>query len=136
MRTLLAVAIAATLLSPVISIVGDNSGTVDVNNETLTASPGEYQELRGYNIEDGETVYYDSGAGYTVGNAGTDYVVNQSGGSILFNESGNVADGDPVKVTYSYQATDGATTSILTLVPLLFALLIVGTMAAKVTGMM
>jgi len=136
MRTLLAVAIAATLLSPVISIVGDNSGNVEVTNESLSTTFDEYQEVRGYDLDDGETVYYDSGTGYTEATAGTDYEVNQSAGTIELLSGGAISEGDDVQVSYNYQATDGATTSIIVLVPLLFALLIVATMAAKVQGMM
>ena len=136
---LIAATVAITLFNPISAAVSGNTGDVDVTNESLTATPGEYQDLDGYNIKSGsETVYwYNSTSGsYEEVSSPGDYEMNYSDGSIEYNTSGKVSSGDDTKVTYTYEATNGTTTTVATLVPLFVALLVLGIMASKMMGMM
>lgn len=132
--TLVALTIAATLFTPVSDAVTNNSGTVTVQNETVTADTGNYTALDGYDIDSGsETVYNASGNQMT---SGVDYEMGYQNGSIKALSGGDISDGSEIKVSYDYQATDSTTTTVVTLIPLFMALLILGILAAKVQGMM
>lgn len=136
---LIAVTFAAVLFTPFYDAVQDNSGDVTVTNESLTADPGTYQELKGYRINDGsETVYWynsSSGSYETVSSPG-DYEMDNDQGRIKLNSSGKASAGDDVKATYTYAATDSTTTTVLDLAPLLFALLMIGVIGAEVQKQM
>jgi hypothetical protein len=136
---LIAATVAITLFNPISAAVDGNSGDVDVTNESLTATPGDYQDLDGYDVKSGsETVYWynSSSSSYEAVSSPDDYEMNYSSGSIVFNSSGKVSSGDDVKVSYTYAATDGTTSTVVALVPLFVALLVLGIMAAKMMGMM
>lgn len=135
----IALTIAAVLLVPISTIVADNSGDVTVDNETVTAQHGEYVDLEGYGIESGsETVYYTNTSDGTtdVATRGSDYEMNYSAGSIQALSTGEIGDGDDVDVSYTYAATDGTTTTVVTMVPMFVALLMLGVMAGKITDAM
>lgn len=136
-RNLAALAVALTLagamFAPIATSVTDNTGTQAIN-ETVTANPGTYQELDGYQITDGSyNVTYDNGTQYVSATEGSDYELAQENGSIKFLSSGNVADGDQAYVHYQYEATSGVTTTLVNLFPMFLGLLLIGTIAGKLS---
>lgn len=132
---MVAVTIAAVLFNPVATVISDNSGDQDVVNETVTAQHGEYVELSGYEIqEDSETVYFQNGTegSWEVAERGTDYEMNYEPGEIQALSSGNISDGEELRVSYTYAATGGTTSTVLGMVPMFVGLLILVTIAARV----
>lgn len=130
----IALTIAATLFVPIQDTVASNSGVQDVTNESVTAQHDVYVELNGYNVESGsETVYYtnDTSGNWETATRGTDYEMAYSPGEIKALINGSIDDGEELKVSYSYEATDGSTTTVVTLVPLFVALLMLGVMAGR-----
>lgn len=136
----IAVTIVMTLFAPVTGIVNQNTGTQTVQNETVTADVGNFTDLEGYQIvKDSETVYgyNDSSGSFEKATEGTDYEMDYDGGKIkALNGSTLIDDGEDVKVTYDWKATDGTTTLVITLIPLFMALLAMGVLASKVQDMM
>jgi len=130
---IIAATIAAVLFNPLANVAGANSGTQHVTNETLSAQPGSYQDLNGYNIHHGETVYWENGSSYQVLSSPSDYSMKYTPGQIRINNSSSVASGDSIRVTYDYDATTGATTELVKVVPLLAAVLILGYLGRNVT---
>jgi len=133
--------IAATLFMPINAAVNDNVGTQTIENETdgLTADYNTTQDLEGYNIVDGsETVerYNSTSGSWETLTAGTDYQINNEPGSIEILDTSATDAGDDIRVSYDYQATSGATTTVALLVPLFVALLVLVMLAAKVMEMM
>jgi len=127
------VTIVATLIAPLSGIVGDNTGTVGVN-ETATIHTNEMTDLTGYDITANFTLENDSGSTLS---EGTDYQLYEENGSIeAVDGSANVADGETVTAIYEYQATSGTTTTIVVLVPLFVALLVLGLMAVGIQELM
>lgn len=135
----IALTVAAVLFTPIANTVAENSGDQDVVNETVTAQHGQYVDLDGYNIvSDSETVYYtnDTDGSTEVATRGTDYEMNYSAGSIQALENGSISDGEEIDVSYTYEATDSSTTTVVTMVPLFVALLMLGVMAARIQDAM
>lgn len=134
---LIAATIAVTLLNPVVGAVQDNTGTQDVDNESITAST-EYQDLEGYNVDSGETVeWYNSSSGsYEEISEGSDYEIDRDSGQVKINSSGVASEGDDLRVTYSYTASSSTVTTVVGLAPLFMGLLVLGILAARVQGMM
>jgi hypothetical protein len=131
--------IAMTLFSPVLATVNTTTGTQSVTNETVTAQHGEFVDLDGYDIEKGsETVYWfnETSNSYETASAGTDYELNNSVGQIKALSSGDIEDGEEIKVSYDYQASDGTTATVAGLVPTFMALLVVGIFANRIMGAM
>lgn len=138
MAVMIGVVMAVVLFMPINDAVGAHTGSADVTNESLVADPGTYQDLNGYDIEeDSETVWwYNSTSGeYEQLTEGTDYEINYTAGSIQYLTSGDVSDGDDTKVSYTWQQTDPTTTTVVTLIPVLLAVLIIGTLGNKVSEM-
>lgn len=136
---MVALAVAATLVGPFNAAVADSTGTQSVTNESVTAEIDTFVELDGYDIvTDSETVYWynNSSSSYEEVTSGTDYEMNYDPGQIKALSGGSIGDGDELKVSYDYQATDGTTTTIAGLVPLFVVLLILGVLAAKIQKMM
>jgi len=138
--TLVALTIAATLFAPITTAVTSNTGVQTVDNKSVTVeSVGEYQQVEGYNV-DGSTLtvdwYNSSSSSYETLTEGTDYEFNDSDASIKVLTSSDVSDGNELRLTYDYQATSGSTTTVADLIPLFVALLIIGVLAAKITGML
>lgn len=129
----IAATIAATLLSPLASVATSNTGQVSVTNETVTAN-NEFQDLQGYDIINGSVSVNDS-QGNAVGS--DNFTVRHAPGEIRINNSSSpvVSDGEQVDVSYDYQASSETTATIAGLVPLLAVLIILVTIAAKLTGM-
>lgn len=132
---LVAVTIAAVLFSPVATVVSDNTGEQTVTNETVTASHGDWVELNGYAIqEDSETVYWHNSTSdqWEEATSPDDYEMDYPPGAIRTNSSGTIPDGDEIRVSYTYEATSGTTSTVLGMVPMFVALLILVTLAVKV----
>lgn len=130
MLVLLAVTIGAVLFIPFSSAITSNTGTQSVAGENVTADIGNYTDLNGYDV-DATTVTVENSAGATVDSA--DFTVNETAGSLLIESSvTNVNDGETLNVSYDYQATDGQTTTVATLLPLLLALLLLVTLAGRI----
>lgn len=139
MAVIIAVTIAATLFAPVANAVTDNSGSVSITNETVTAQYGQYVDLEGYDIDDGsETVWMQEGDGsYTQGTETTDYEMANANGSVqALSGSSTIDDGETIKVSYTYQATSSQAETVLVIIPLMMGVLMLGVMAGKIMGMM
>lgn len=131
----IAATIAAVLFLPFASIVTDGTETQSVSNEEFDAEPGTYQDLEKYNIVDGsETVEVDDGTG-AVSLSDSEYQLNNTDGTINI-DSGSANEGDTVIVSYDWQQTTGATSTIVDLLPLFVALLILVTIAAEIMNKM
>jgi len=130
-KLMIAVAIAATLVSPFTGAIAGNTGEVGVAGN-VSADVGSYQEIEGYDVVTSNFTATDDGTTLT---EGTDYELNESAGTIKFLSGGStVTDGESVDLSYSYQATDGTTDTIAGLLPLFVALLVLVTLAAGVIG--
>lgn len=136
MVVLIGAAIAATLFVPISDAVTNNTGTVSVTNETVTADVGNPVQLEGYNLDNSTVVVYeynDTRGAYDQATAGADYDIGVQNGSItVLGTSDDIQGGEDVKVTYDYQATDSTTETVAGLIPLLTALLILVVIANKV----
>jgi len=130
---MIAVIIGATLLSPFVAAVTQNTGTVSITDEHVSAKPGTYQDLTGYNLNSGETVtWYNSTSASNETLTASDYSINSSTGKIQLNNP-PVQSGDDVWITYDYAATSGTTTTVVKLAPLFLGLLMLVYMAAQMT---
>jgi hypothetical protein len=132
----LAVAIAAILLGPVVTTVNGQTGTQEVTNETVTAETGEWVNLDGYNVVESSVTVYgynDSDDSYEEAIEGTDYELDADAGEIkALNSSSLIEDGEDIKVTYDYEATDAMTETIIGYGPTFLGLLLLTTVGMKV----
>lgn len=117
----LAVVIGMVVLSPVVSAVNDNTGTVS-ESENVTQDIGNFTDLGGYEIVSGSSVVTNE-AGTTL-TEGTDYEIGEQNGSIKFLSTTATTDGNLADVSYDYQATDGPATTVIGFVPVMFGLLL------------
>ena len=132
---LLAVTIGAVFFVPVVDVIDNTTGEVEINNETVTdnASYTETYELRGDDVvTDSDTLEYYDGTSYVELTAGTDYELDEANGTVDILSGGVVSEGDEVRASYSYQATEGIVTSVAGLLPIFLALLLLVPMANKV----
>lgn len=133
---LLAVTIGAVFFVPVVDVIDNTTGEVQIENETVTtnASFNETYELRGDNITAGsETIeVVNSDGTFTTLTAGTDYALNEAEGTLQFSDTTDVSAGDEIRASYAYQATDGIVTSIAGLLPVFLGLLLLVPMANKI----
>lgn len=112
--------ILVSMFSPITNVVGSNTGTQSVANESVTADVGNYTDLDGYQLKDGTVnVTDDNGTTYT---EGTDYEIDYDAGKLKPLENGSIADGDTLSVSYDYQAADNTTSTIAGLIPLILTL--------------
>lgn len=140
----LSLAIFATvgviLLGPVTGVVAENTGTTSITNETVNADYNQSVDLQGYNVNSGTITVYgfnDTSSSYEVASSPGDYSLNEGEGSLSFNSSSTlIEDGEQVKVTYDYQASDDLTTLVIGFVPLAIGLLIFVGVARQVEGLM
>lgn len=134
-----AVVIAAALFGPFANVVNDSTGSQTVDNATVAVDFNESVDLDGYQIdENSETVeWYNSTSGqWETATSPDDYSMNYEPGTIDFNSSStNFNDGDDARVSYTYQATTGTTTTIAEQLPMFFALLVLGVIAGKLMKM-
>jgi len=132
----IAATIAVTLFAPISGMVSSSSGSQSVTNETFVADINESVELDGYNVDSGsETVYWynsTSESYETVDNSY--YTFHYDGGDITIENGTEISDGDDMKVDYEYQATDGATTDVMLLIPLFVALMVLGALANELSN--
>lgn len=132
---LVAATIVAVLFGPLSGVITSGTGDQSVTNESITASTSDYVQLDGYHVADGsETVYWynDSTNSYETVDAGTDYEVANDPGAVQAIEGGTISDGDDLRVTYTYAATDGTTERVTDLIPLLLVVLILVTLAGPI----
>jgi len=123
----IALTIAGSLLVPMSDIVTGTTGTVE-KTENVTAQNGEYVELTGYDIQSVNNVTDSDGNAVDSGN----YTVDTDNGRIRFDTTGVVSNGETVTVGYTYQATDGSTTAVAGIVPVLFALILLVKLANQI----
>lgn len=131
----IAITIGAVFFVPVVDVINNTTGEVQIENETVTtnASFSETYELRGDNITAGsETIEVNDGGTWTTLSAGTDYALNEEAGTIQFSDTTDVSAGDEIRASFTYQATDGIVTSIAGLLPVFLALLLLVPMANKI----
>jgi hypothetical protein len=123
----LAAVFGLIFLQPVVGAVNDNTGQQSVTNETVTADLDSYVDLGGYDVDEGSVTVYgfnDTSSSYeTVADA--DYDVREPEGELRVNSSASVVqDGETVKVSYDYQASDGVATTVIQFVPVIMATLV------------
>ena len=125
------ITVAAVFFVPIVDSISDNTGEVDIEDEEISdVTAGEWYDLDGYSIVEGsENVEYDDGSGYESATEGTDYEINYDSGELEILESGAISDGDDVRTSYTFEATDGTTTAIAGVIPILVALLLLIPMA-------
>lgn len=136
---MIAIAIGAMLFMPINTAVTENTGSVDVENESVTAELDTYVDLDGYEIESGsETVrwYNETSDSYEPLDSSTDYDLRTGAGAINVTSDSPVSNGDEVLVSYTYASTDGTESVILEMIPVLVAVLILGVAAFKAVEMM
>lgn len=123
--------VAAVFFVPIVDSINDNTGEIDIEDEEiLDVTTGETYDLDGFSIVDGsETVEFDDGTGWVEATEGTDYEIDNDAGELTILEDGEIADGDDVRSSYTYEATDGTTTVVAGIIPVLVALLLLIPMA-------
>ncbi|WP_049970770.1 hypothetical protein [Haladaptatus cibarius] len=131
-------AVGLIMLSPVNSTVTNNTGSQAVLNDSHGVGFDESIDLRGYNIDPGsETVYgyNDTSESYEVASA-SDYTLDDGSGTLDLNSSSTLFDeGEDVKVSYDYQASDDLTTLVVGFIPVGMGVLIFFGIASAVEGM-
>lgn len=124
----LAAVFGMIFLGPVIQAVGSNTGTQSETNETVAANVGQFVDLGGYDIEtDSETVwaYNDTSGSYEQATKGTDYEIAYNNGSVkALSGSSLIEDGEDIKVSYTYQASGGLTTTVVGFIPVMLGTLV------------
>lgn len=132
-------AVGVIMLSPISTTVSSNTGMQSVANETHAVDFNQTIDLRGYDVDPGsETVYgYNQTSGnYEVAPA-SDYTLTESSGELDLNSSSTLFDeGEDVKVSYDYRASDALTTLVVGFIPLGVGLLIFMGIASRVEGML
>lgn len=120
-------AIGVIFLGPVADTVASSTGTQTVTNETVTAAYNQTFDLQGYDVNAGsETVYAPNASGtYVVAAEAGNYTFYDAPGEIEFNSSSSlIQEGDEVRVSYTYVASDATTTLVVGFIPLGLGLLI------------
>lgn len=121
------VAVGVIFLGPVADTVSSSTGTQTVTNETVTAAFNQTIDLQGYDVNAGsETVYAPNGSGvYVVAAESGNYTFYDAAGAIEFNSSSTlIQEGEEVRVSYTYVASDATTTLVVGFIPLGVGLLI------------
>jgi hypothetical protein len=131
-------AIGVIMLTPIVTAVNSNTGTVSVTNETVTAQTGERVDLRGYDVDPSTVTvegYNETSDSWETTN---EYTLYEQPGEIQFDteNSALIDDGDEVRVTYDYQATGELTALVAGFIPVGVGLFIFVAIANRVQGMM
>jgi len=131
-------AIGVILLTPVVTAVNSNTGTVSVTDENVTAQTGERVDLRGYDIDPATVTveaYNDTSGSWETT---TEYTLYEQPGEIQFDVTNStlIQDGETVRVDYDYQATGELTALVAGFVPVGVGLFIFVGIARRVEGMM
>lgn len=133
---ILAVTVGAIFLAPVATTVAESTGTQSVTNESVTASTSEYVQVDGYHLVDGSVTVYgynQTSDSFELAAEGTDYDVNLEPGEIKANSSSTlIDDGEEIKVSYDYEATDGTTTLVAGFIVTLFLTLLIAVLGEEV----
>lgn len=133
----IAAIVGVIFLGPVSQAATENTGAQNVTNETVTANTGTVVDLGGYDIdENSETVYgyNDTSGSYEVATPGTDYNMSYSSGGIeVLASSSLIEDGEEIKVSYDWQASNSFTTTVVGFIPVMLATLIFAKLANGVT---
>lgn len=132
-----AITIGAVFLAPVSNIVTSNSGAQTVDDSTVTQSLDYNQtyELEGYQIDtNSETIerYSTSTDSWETLTKGTDYEIDYAAAELDVSDTSATDAGDELRASYDWEATDGTTSTIIELVPLLMALLLLAPLANRV----
>jgi len=131
----LAAVFGLIFLQPVVGAVNDNTGQQTVTDETVTADLDSYVDLGGFDVDEGSVVvesYNDTSESYETVSS-SDYVVRYPAGELQINSSASIVqDGESVRVSYQYQATDGAATTVVGFIPVILATLVLFTVAQGV----
>lgn len=131
---LLAATIAAVMFTPIADITAGVTDTQQVTNESWSVDVGNYTNLNGVNVESGSVEVYNSTDDLQT--EGTDYDFDYDRGRVKALSGGSLTDGNTATASYNYSETEGTTNTVVALVPLFAALLILGTLAAKLQEMM
>ncbi|QGX95925.1 hypothetical protein EI982_14590 [Haloplanus rallus] len=131
-------AIGVIMLTPVVTAVNANTGTVSVTDETVTAQTDERVDLRGYDIDPASVTveaYNDSSGSWEMT---TEYTLYDQPGEIQFDVQNStlIDDGEEVRVTYDYQATGELTALVAGFIPVGVGLFIFVGIARRVETMM
>lgn len=131
---MVAATIVMSMFAPIAGLVAGVQGTQSVANEQVTAANDDYVDLDGWDVhEDSETVEFKDGSGsWVTATEGTDYEMAYGNGSVKAVSSGAIDDGDTLRVSYDYRATEGTTAMVIGLVPLFLGLMVLGTFANKI----
>lgn len=136
----IAVVVGMVFFPAVVNAVDTSTGTQTVENETVTAQSGEYVDLSGYQVEDGTVTVYgynDTSASYETATSPDDYEVKFEPGELKANSSSTlIDDGENVKVTYDYKASNDTTTLIAGFIPVMIGVLLFFSLARKTMDMM
>jgi len=123
----LAAVFGLIFLQPVVGAVQDNTGTQAVTNETVNADLDSYADLGGYDVDEGSVTVYgfnDTSSSYETVSS-TDYDVRYPEGELQVNSTASIVqDGETIKVSYDYQASDGVATTVIGFIPVIMATLI------------
>ena len=131
--------VGVIMLNPVTTTVNGNTGQQSVTNETHAVDFDEALELRGYDIDPAsETVYgYNQTSGSYEVAPDSDYTLADNSGELTLESSSSLFDeGEDVKVSYDYQASDDLTTLVVGFIPLGVGLMIFVGIASRVEGML
>ena len=129
LAVVLAMVVAVVMIGPMITTTNDNTGTVAVDNETITAQLNEPVDLQGYEIQSGSVTAYDADDNVI---PASNYTVDLQPGEFNLTDTSEAADGEEISVTYDYQATDSTTETVVGIGPLLIALLALVVVAKEV----
>lgn len=131
-------AIGVIMLSPIVTTVDSNTGTVTVTDENVTAQTGERADLGGYDIDPATVTveaYNDSSSSWETT---TEYTLYEQPGEIEFDVTNStlIDDGETVRVDYDYQATGELTALVAGFIPVGVGLFIFVAIATRVEKMM
>lgn len=132
-------AVGVILLGPIAASVNQNTGTQSVVNESHTVEFGTAIELDGYDIDSGsETVraFNNTTDTFVVVDQAGNYTIQESAGTIRLNSTDTeFHEGEEFLVSYTYQASDPLTTTVVGFIPLGVGLLIFVGISSRVMEM-
>jgi hypothetical protein len=132
---MVAATIVATLFSPMLGIVASSSGTQTVDNTTFTADIGDPVELPGYDVTEGTLTveWYNSTSGSYEQVDDSYWNFSYPRAELTVENGTKISQGDDMRASYDYQATDGTTTNIVEMVPMFMALTLMGMLGNEIS---
>ena len=126
---MIAATVVLTLFTPISGIIDDTTSVTQIQDEEVVASNSSFVQLDGYKIhQDSDLVQYKNATSVWVNaSEGTDYEMDYEDGAIKALVNGSIEDGETIRVSYDYKKADGATATILLMVPLFMALVVMVT---------